>query len=159
MSETTELHGGILLTSFGQQVLFVDKSRYVATMKKLVDDGFDMCCDLTAVDYLNAPNRTVPEGVVAERFEVVVNLLSMSKRARLRVRVQIAESEPTLESLFDLYPGSEAMEREAFDMFGISFTGHPDLTRILMPEDWEGHPLRKDYAQGRIPVQFKGAAS
>ncbi|NCZ92432.1 MAG: NADH-quinone oxidoreductase subunit C, partial [Actinobacteria bacterium] len=72
MSETTELHGGILLTSFGQQVLFVEKSRYVATMKKLVDDGFDMCCDLTAVDYLNAPNRTVPEGVVAERFEVVV---------------------------------------------------------------------------------------
>jgi NADH-quinone oxidoreductase subunit C len=117
------------------------------------------CCDLTAVDYLNAPNRTVPEGVVAERFEVVVNLLSMSKRARLRVRVQIAESEPTLESLFDLYPGSEAMEREVFDMFGISFSGHPDLTRILMPEDWEGHPLRKDYAQGRIPVQFKGAAS
>ena len=90
---------------------------------------------------------------------MVINLLSMSKRARLRVRVQIAESEPTLESLFDLYPGSEAMEREAFDMFGISFTGHPDLTRILMPEDWEGHPLRKDYAQGRIPVQFKGAAS
>ena len=159
MSDTTELHGQILTTAFGQQVVFVAKASYLATMKKLVDDGYDMCCDLTAVDYVNAPNRTVPAGVQPERFEVVVNLLSMAKRERLRVRVQVAESEPTLESLFDLYPGSEAMEREVYDMFGISFVGHPDLTRILMPEDWDGHPLRKDYAQGRIPVQFKGAAS
>jgi NADH-quinone oxidoreductase subunit C len=86
-------------------------------------------------------------------------LLSLSKRERLRVRVQVSESDPSIDSLFDLYPGTEAMEREVFDMFGISFAGHPDLTRILMPEDWQGHPLRKDFAQGRIPVQFKGAAS
>jgi NADH-quinone oxidoreductase subunit C len=96
---------------------------------------------------------------VPKRFEIVVNLLSLSKRERLRVRVQVSESDPNIDSLFDLYPGTEAMEREVFDMFGISFVGHPDLTRILMPEDWQGHPLRKDYAQGRIPVQFKGAAS
>ena len=128
-------------------------------MKKLVDDGYEMCVDLTAVDFLTHNARNLPEGVAPERFEVVVNLLSLSKRERLRVRVQISESDPRIDSLFDLYPGTEAMEREVFDMFGISFAGHPDLTRILMPEDWQGHPLRKDYAQGRIPVQFKGAAS
>jgi NADH-quinone oxidoreductase subunit C len=128
-------------------------------MKKLVDDGYEMCVDLTAVDLLTHNARNLPEGVAPERFEVVVNLLSLSKRERLRVRVQISESDPRIDSLFDLYPGTEAMEREVYDMFGISFTGHPDLTRILMPEDWQGHPLRKDYAQGRIPVQFKGAAS
>jgi NADH-quinone oxidoreductase subunit C len=73
--------------------------------------------------------------------------------------VQVPESDPLLASLFDLWPGTEAMEREVFDMFGISFDGHPDLTRILMPEDWDGHPLRKDYSIGRIPVQFKGSNS
>jgi NADH-quinone oxidoreductase subunit C len=61
-------------------------------------------------------------------------------------------------SLYDLYPGAEAMEREAYDLLGINFEGHPDLSRILLPDDWEGHPLRKDYAMGRIPVQFKSAA-
>jgi NADH-quinone oxidoreductase subunit C len=71
----------------------------------------------------------------------------------------VPESDPLLASLFDLWPGTEAMEREVFDMFGISFDGHPDLTRILMPEDWDGHPLRKDYSIGRIPVQFKGSNS
>ena len=71
--------------------------------------------------------------------------------------MQVPEAEPVLPSLFDLWPGTEAMEREAFDLFGIRFDGHPDLTRILMPEDWIGHPLRKDYDTGRIPVQFKGA--
>ena len=117
-----------------------------------------MCVDLTAVDYLAHAGRSVPVGVVAERFEVVVNLLSVARRERVRVRVQVADG-ASIASLFDVHPSSEAMEREVFDMFGISFDGHPDLTRILMPEDWDGHPLRKDYAQGRIPVQFKGAAS
>ena len=90
----------------------------------------------------------------AERFEVVVNLLSIERRERVRVRVQVPESDPSVATLFDMFPGTEAMEREVFDMFGITFTDHPDLTRILMPEDWDGHPLRKDYDQGRIPVQF-----
>ncbi len=153
------LHDCPVGDSRGQTVVFIPRDRYLGVMKKLADDGFTMCVDLTAVDYLSHPGRSLPEGVQAERFEVVANLLSMQRRERLRVRVQVPENDPTLESLFDLHPGTEAMEREVFDMFGISFSGHPDLTRILMPEDWDGHPLRKDFAQGRIPVQFKGAAS
>jgi NADH-quinone oxidoreductase subunit C len=121
------------------------------------DAGFEMCADLCAVDYLTYPGRALPDGVVPERFEVVVNLLSMSKRQRVRVRVQVPEADPELPSLVDVYPGVDAMEREAYDMLGIIFTDHPDLTRILMPEDWEGHPLRKDYGVGRVPVQFKEA--
>ena len=153
------LHDCPTTNALGQDAVFVSRDRYLDVLGKLIADGFDMCVDLTAVDYLTHPGRTLPEGVEAERYEVVVNLLSLAHRRRLRVRVQVPESEPTVASAFGLYPGTEAMEREVFDMFGIAFTGHPDLTRILMPEDWDGHPLRKDYAQGRIPVQFKGAAS
>ena len=144
--------------SIDQSVRFVSVTDYVPTINGLYADGFTMCVDLTAVDYLLHTNRNVPSGVVAQRFEVVVNLLSMAKRERIRLRLQVAEGE-SVPSLFDIHPSTEAMEREVFDMFGIVFDGHPDLTRILMPEDWDGHPLRKDYAQGRIPVQFKGAAS
>lgn len=144
--------------SRGQSVMFVNASDYVSTITKLYTDGFTMCVDLTAVDYLLHGGRSVPSDVVAQRFEVVVNLLSISKRERVRVRLQVAEGE-SVPSLFDIHPSTEAMEREVFDMFGIVFDGHPDLTRILMPEDWDGNPLRKDYSQGRIPVQFKGAAS
>ena len=153
------LHDCPVGDSRGQAVVFVPRDRYMSVMKKLVDDGFTMCMDLTAVDYLTHPGRTLPDGVAAERFEVVLNLLSMQRRERLRVRVQVPVDNPSLESVFELFPGTEAMEREVFDMFGIPFGGHPDLTRILMPEDWDGHPLRKDYAQGVIPVQFKGAPS
>jgi len=139
-------------------VTFVTSSDYISVIQQLYAEGFTMCVDLTAVDYLLHPSRTVPSDVTAQRFEVVVNLLSISKHERMRVRLQVAEGE-SIPSLFDIHPSTEAMEREVFDMFGISFDGHPDLTRILMPEDWDGHPLRKDYSQGRIPVQFKGAAS
>ncbi len=87
---------------------------------------------------------------------MVVTLISHTARERVRLRVQVPEDDATVPSLFDVHPGTEAMEREVFDLFGIAFDGHPDLTRILMPEDWVGHPLRKDEAIGRIPVQFKG---
>ena len=138
--------------------VFPTRAQYLGVVGDLRDDGFETCSDLCAVDYLTpAPGRPLPDGVGAERFEVVVNLLSLSRPRRVRVRVQVPAGDATLPSLFDLYPGVEAMEREAFDLFGIVFVGHPDMTRILLPEDWEGHPLRKDYGVGRVPVQFKGS--
>jgi NADH-quinone oxidoreductase subunit C len=134
---------------------FPTREQYVALVASFRDDGFEMCVDLCGVDYLEHFERWLPQGVEATRFEVVVNLLSLSKKERVRVRVQAGDDAPEVDSLFALYPGTEAMEREAFDLYGILFTNHPDLTRILMPEEWEGHPLRKDYGAGRVPVQFK----
>jgi NADH-quinone oxidoreductase subunit C len=140
-----------------QETVFPTREQYFEVVRSYRDNGFEMCADLCGVDYLTHLDRALPDGVPHERFEVVVNLLSLSAARRVRVRVPLPESDPTVASIFDLYPGTEAMEREAFDMFGIIFEGHPDLSRILMPEDWEGHPLRKDYGVGRVPVQFKDA--
>jgi NADH-quinone oxidoreductase subunit C len=148
------MHGCPLTDSHGQAVLHPTRAQYVDVVRALLDEGYEMCADLTAADYLLMPQRALPDGVAAERFEVVVNLLSLTARQRIRLRVQVPVDDPSIDSLFDLHPGSEAMEREVFDMFGITFNNHPDLTRILMPEDWEGHPLRKDYDRGAIPVQF-----
>ena len=148
------MHGCPMTDSHGQTVLHPSRQQYVGVVRALLDEGYEMCVDLTATDYLLMPERAMPEGVAAERFEVVVNLLSLSARQRIRLRVQVPADDPSIDSLFDLHPGTEAMEREVFDMFGITFINHPDLTRILMPEDWEGHPLRKDYDRGAIPVQF-----
>ena len=139
------------------QLAFPHRDRYPDMVEAFRAAGYEICADLCAVDYLTHPGRTLPEGVAPERFEVVVNLLSLSQRTRVRIRVQVPESDPVVRSLVDSYPGVDAMEREAYDMVGIIFEGHPDLTRILMPEDWEGHPLRKDYGVGRVPVQFKEA--
>ena len=136
-------------------MLHVEREHYLEVVTALRDEGFNVCVDVTAVDYLLAPARSLPEGVSAERFEVVASFLSHERRERVRLRVQVPESDPSVASLFELHPGTENLEREVFDLFGIAFTGHPDLTRILMPDDWEGHPLRKDYPVGRIPVQFK----
>jgi NADH-quinone oxidoreductase subunit C len=136
---------------------FPAREQYFDLIESFKNDDFEMCVDLCGVDYLENLERALPRGVVRTRFEVVVNLLSLSKRQRVRVRVQAGDDDPEVASLFSLYPGTEAMEREAFDLFGVLFTNHPDLTRILMPEEWEGHPLRKDYGSGRVPVQFKEA--
>jgi NADH-quinone oxidoreductase subunit C len=141
----------------GQLVLHPSLDTYVATIEALRDDGFISVIDLCGVDYLTNGTRQLPDGVAPERFEIVVNLISHQPPRRARVRLQVPESEPVVPTLFDHFPGTEAMEREAFDMFGITFTNHPDPTRILMPSDWDGHPLRKDFGVGAVPVQFKGA--
>jgi NADH-quinone oxidoreductase subunit C len=153
--EPSVLHGVPLSDSRGQRVLHPTREGYLALLRTLLDESYTMCVDITAVDYLQYMSRPLPDGVAPERFELVVNLLSIDRHERIRVRVQVPEADPSIASAFDLYPGAEAMEREVFDMFGIGFSGHPDLSRILMPEDWEGHPLRKDYEIGAIPVQFK----
>ena len=137
------------------EVVFVARDEYLAKVAEYKADGFEMCIDVTAVDYLTHPGRALPEGVEPERFEVVVNLISMADPRRVRLRVQVPGDEPHMPSLYDIYPGADAMEREVYDLMGIVFDGHPDLTRILMPEEWEGHPLRKDYENVRVPVQFK----
>lgn len=149
------LHGCPLSEVAGQRSVHTAAEGYLALMEALYRDGFEACMGLTGVDYLTHPGRSLPEGVQPERFEVVVELVSFSRRERLRVRCQVPGDDPVLPSLFDLWPGVEVHEREVFDMFGVRFTDHPDLTRILMPEDWEGHPLRKDYPTGAVPVHFK----
>ena len=111
-----------------------------------------MMVDLTAVDYLRV--RRI-------RFEVVVGLLSLQHNIRLRLLVPVPAGVPgddlTVPSLVPVYPGANFFERETYDMFGIIFEDHPDLTRILLPDDWVGHPLRKDFATGGVPVQFKSS--
>jgi NADH-quinone oxidoreductase subunit C len=156
--EAPTRYGVPLTESRGQVVLHPAREQLVDLVRMLRDDeGFLVCVDVTAVDYIAyGVRRDLPEGVEPQRFEVVVGLLCHATTERLRLRVQVPEDDPTCPSLFDVHPGTEAPEREVFDMFGIAFEGHPDLTRILMPEDWEGYPLRKDNPVGAIPVQFKG---
>ncbi len=146
--------------SRGQAVIHPSPEQWCDAAAAARADGFDQLIDLTAVDYLTyGADRGLPTGVQPERFEVVAALMSHERGERLRMRVQVPADDPALATLFDLWPGAESLEREVYDMFGITFDGHPDPTRILMPEDWSGHPLRKDYDAGRIPVQFKAASN
>ncbi len=154
------LHGVRMSRSRGQTVLHPTREEYLDLARRLRDEGYWTCLDVVGVDYLGyRAHRELPPGVDPERFEVVALLLNHLERSRLRLRVQVPESDPTVPSLFPVFPGADASEREVFDMFGISFDGHPDLTRILMPDEWVGHPLRKDEHSGRIPVEFKRTAS
>jgi NADH-quinone oxidoreductase subunit C len=98
------------------------------------DEQFDMLADLTAVDW---PKRE-------KRFDVILNLYSFPKNERLRLKAHSSESEP-VPSVVEIWPVANWLERECYDMFGIVFEGHPDLKRILLPDEWQGHPLRKDY--------------
>lgn len=154
---TGEMAYGCPVTwSRDQRVIHVERDRWVEVARMLFDDGWNMCVDVTSVDYSQyRANRHLPAGVEGERFEVVASFISHGRRERIRARAQVPADDPTIGSLYATYPGTDYLEREVFDLMGITFDGHPDLSRILMPEDWHGHPLRKDYAVGAIPVQFK----
>ncbi len=149
-------YGAPLTHSRGQQVLHPDRETWRSTAETLFADNWTMITDLTAVDFLTfEPARQLPKGVTPERYEVVASFVRFDTGERIRMRAQVPADDPRIDSLYAIYPGCDYQERETFDMFGIVFEGHPDLSRILMPEDWVGFPLRKDFAQGVIPVQFK----
>jgi NADH-quinone oxidoreductase subunit C len=130
------------------EVLNVNAEEYKEVITNIKKDGYEMMVDLTAVDWYRKKEP---------RFELVVQFLSISKNLRKTVKVKINDENLNIQTITDLYPGANFYEREVFDMFGIEFENHPDMTRILMPDDWIGHPLRKNYGSGRIPVQFKNA--
>lgn len=113
--------------------------------RSLSDDGWRLV-DLCGVDHLYLSGVT--------RFEIVVQLLHHSTKQRRAMHVYAEGEPPTVPSVTGIWPAANFFEREAYDMFGINFEGHPNLTRILMPDEWEGHPLRKDYGVGKVPVEF-----
>jgi NADH-quinone oxidoreductase subunit C len=122
-----------------QASIIVKKDQIIPILRYLHDDpllSLDHLQDLTAVDYLKKKDI---------RFEVVYNLYSIRYHRHIRIRAQVPENDPKINSVVPIWEGANWHERECFDMFGIIFQGHPDLRRILLPEDWEGYPLRKDY--------------
>jgi NADH-quinone oxidoreductase subunit C len=152
--------GSVFVSSHGQPVVYVERAVMADVARMLRDEEqFTMLVDTVAVDHLLDGSRVVVEGVTAERFEVVVNFLSHTRNRRIRIISEVPASDPTVPSLTPIYAGANFPERESYDLFGITFAGHPDLTRILMPDDWHGHPLRKDDAAARVPVTFKGDPS
>jgi NADH-quinone oxidoreductase subunit C len=121
-----------------EMTIYVDRAAIREACALLREDAncpFNFLSDITCVDWYPAEPR----------FEVVYHLLSISKKERVRLKVRLDSASLAVESLTSVWPGANYFEREVFDLFGIRFTGHPYLRRILMPEDWEGHPLRKDY--------------
>jgi len=124
-----------LETPFEMPQVQVAPGQLAAVARWLKDRGFNMLVDVGGVDYL--PRKP--------RFEVVYHLLALPQLWRLRLRVPVEEDEAEVPTVSDVWPSAAAAEREVWDLFGIRFAGHPNLTRILMPDDWVGHPLRKDY--------------
>jgi NADH-quinone oxidoreductase subunit C len=136
----------------GELTLFVRRDYLPAVARQLRDQPelrFEMCTGVSGVHY---PQETGRE------LHAVYHLLSITNGGRrIRLEVVAPDSDPHIPSIVSVYPGNDWHERETWDMFGIIFDGHPALTRILMPDDWPGHPQRKDYPLGGIPVEYKGA--
>jgi NADH-quinone oxidoreductase subunit C len=122
----------------GEVTLYIRPAHLIRACEFLRDDHdlkFGFLADVTALDlYPNEP-----------RFEIVYHLLSIARAERLRLKVRVSGETPRIDSVVPVWPSANAFEREVFDLFGVVFEGHPFLQRLLLPEDWEGHPLRKDY--------------
>jgi NADH-quinone oxidoreductase subunit C len=148
--------GAVFHLSHGQPVVYVDRAHWAEVAQFLRDEQqFTMLIDETAVDHLVDVERLVVPGVTPERFEVVANYLSHPRNRRIRVIAEVPADDVVVPSLAPIYDSANFAEREVYDMFGLTFDGHPDLTRILMPDDWVGYPLRKDDSPARVPVTFK----
>ena len=136
----------------GDAVVGVERGGLLSLFKSLRDDvelQFNMLVDVTVVDWMDQRS---------DRFEVVYHLLSLSSLNRLRVKCTVSESDPSVDSVVSLWASANFMEREAWDMYGVLFKGHPDLRRLLMYDEFKGHPLRKDYPvqgkQPRVPLRM-----
>jgi len=141
---------GKVVVDRGELTLHVAREHLLGVATALRDDPnlrFELCSSVSGVDYLGTTRR----------LHSVAHLTSMTYRRRVRLEVAVSVEDPHVPSLTGLYPTADWQERETFDMFGIVYDGHPALTRILMPDDWDGFPQRKDYPLGGIPVQYKGA--
>jgi NADH-quinone oxidoreductase subunit C len=132
----------------------VPRAEFKALLGALKNQGWNYLADVVGIDYLTYPHKK------PERFCVVYELVSLpgyksGDGSRVFIRVFVAESDPSVPSLTDLWMGADYLEREVYDLVGIRFEGHPDLRKILTPEDLEGHPLRKDFPLGETPTLFK----
>ena len=136
----TQRFGTIATSQFRDNVrIHVSAARLFDFMKVLKNEcGFDMLAELTAVDYLHYPNAK-------DRYGVIYGLTNTKTGERIWIKVMLNDPDPVVASVYPLWKGADWLEREVYDMFGLRFSGHPDLRRILMPEGWAGHPLRKDY--------------
>ena len=137
----------------GELTLHVKRNRLFEVAKTLRDKDslrFEVCLGVSGVHYPEDKGR---------ELHAVYPLLSMTHNRRIRLEVSAPDSDPHIPSLVEVWAGNNWHERETFDMFGIIFDGHPALTRILMPDDWPGHPQRKDYPLGGIPVEYIGATT
>lgn len=133
-----------------ETTLMIDRAQIAAVAQFMRDTPglvYNFLSDISAVDYYPEYNRP-------ERFGISYHIYSMLYNRRLRLKVFVPEEEPEVASVTSVWPGANWLEREIFDMMGITFTGHPDMRRVLMPEDWNGHPHRRDYPLGYEQVQF-----
>jgi NADH-quinone oxidoreductase subunit C len=135
----------------GELTLHIHPDRIREVCQAMRDDPglrFELCSSVSGVDYLGSDER---------RLHVVYQLTSLTFRRVVRLEAAVTAADPRLPSVTGLYPTADWHEREVYDMFGVVFDGHPNLTRILMPDDWDGFPQRKDYPLGGVSVEYKGA--